>query len=70
MPGANVRVAYVGYRDFGDIGDEEHFDILHFTNDVVRAKEKIGRSKASGGRDWPEDVIGGIKKALKFDYEA
>ena len=44
LPGANVRVAYVGYRDFGDRGDEEHFDVLNFTNDIVRAKEKIGRS--------------------------
>ena len=43
-PQAKVRVGYVGYRDFGDIGDEQHFDVLNFTEDIIRAKEKIGRS--------------------------
>lgn len=67
---AKIRIGYVGYRDFGDSGDEEHFDILRYTEDVEAAKRKIKSSSASGGGDAPEDVIGALQKGLKFKHEA
>ena len=42
---------------------------MPFTNDLVRAKEQIGRSRAGGGMGC-EDVIGGFREALNFDYRA
>ena len=34
--GAKIRVAYVGYRDFGDRGDYMHFDYLDYTTDLKK----------------------------------
>ena len=31
---ATIRAAYVGYRDFGDMGDRDHFDVLDYTSDL------------------------------------
>ena len=58
---SKFRVGYIGYRDFGDEGDFEHFDKLEYTEDLEKAKEKIKASRASGGGDQAEDVIGGLE---------
>ena len=41
---AKIRAAYVGYRDFGDIGDDRHFDIIDYTTDLKAVQEKIKKS--------------------------
>lgn len=38
---AKIRAAYVGYRDFGDIGDRKHFDIMDYTTDLKVVQNKI-----------------------------
>lgn len=65
-----IRVAYLGYRDFGNPGDEQHFDVLDYTEDIQMVKDKIKKSKAMGGGDIPEDVTGALKRALQFKREA
>ena len=30
----------------------------------------IARSEAKGGRDWPEDLLGCLDKALKFNFQS
>jgi hypothetical protein len=54
--GLVVRVAFVGYRDFGDT---EHFQIKKFTENVSEIKTYIEeKCKPCGGDDFPEDVAG------------
>ena len=38
---AELRVAYVGYRDFGDDGDDRHFDYIDYTTDLEKVSKKI-----------------------------
>jgi hypothetical protein len=52
-----VRVAFVGYRD---IRDTERFCVAPFTSDLDKVKSFISKQVADGGRDWPEDVQGGL----------
>lgn len=56
-----VRVCFVGYRD---IKDTERFCVKPFTEDLDDVKAFISKVKADGGRDWPEDVQGGLQQAL------
>lgn len=65
-----IRVGYLGYRDFGDKGDVDHFDIMDYSEDIRSVKEKIKKSKARGGGDIPEDLTGALKRALKFKHDA
>lgn len=62
-----VRVAFVGYRD---ISDTERFCVAPFTSDLDKVKNFISKQVADGGRDWPEDVQGGLNQALKLDWQA
>jgi hypothetical protein len=57
-----VRVCFVGYRD---IKDDVRFCVKPFTEDLDDVKAFISNVKADGGRDWPEDVQGGLNQALK-----
>jgi len=57
-----IRVSFIGYRD---IGDDDHFMIKPFTENVVELKDYIAKVKAAGcGGDIPEDVSGGLKHCL------
>ena len=38
---ADINAAYIGYRDFGDIGDDKHFDIIDFTTNLEKVSKKI-----------------------------
>ena len=64
-PGLNVRVAFVGYRD---IKDSERFRIQELTDDIELVKNFISKTEASGGADMPEDVQGGLNKALNLSW--
>lgn len=61
----SIRISFVGYRD---INDKNIFYHLPFNTDVGLVKEVIGRVKADGGDDIPEDVQGGLKMALMQDW--
>ena len=38
---AKIRAAYVGYRDFGDRGDDRHFDVMDYTTDLKQVEDKL-----------------------------
>ena len=56
-----VRVCFVGYRDHSD---SPRFSIIDFTEDAKAVRDFINKTKASGGKDCPEDVAGGFRKCL------
>jgi hypothetical protein len=41
---------------------------MSFTKEIKSVKEMIMKSKADGGDDYPEDVLGALDHALKFDF--
>ncbi|KAI1707811.1 alpha-kinase family domain-containing protein [Ditylenchus destructor] len=56
-----VSLAFVGYRDFGDANQ---FELLPFTESAEDFRQFCGKVVAVGGGDHPEDVFGGLKKAI------
>ena len=66
-PTLKVRVAFVGYRDFGDGKDQ--YSTIDFTENPEIVKSFISKQAASGGGDAPEDVQGGFHKALGMSWE-
>ena len=65
-PKLKVRVAFVGYRDFGDGADQ--YSTIDFQEDVSSVKAFIAKQNATGGSDHPEDVQGGFHKALGMSW--
>ena len=63
--GLQVRVSFVGYRDFGD---SKRFNIHPFTFDLGKVKEFISKIEADGGDDTCEDVQGGLFKCLGLNW--
>jgi hypothetical protein len=60
-----IRVSFVGYRDFGDA---KHFEIKPFTEDVDSVKNFISGLVATGGNDTAEDVSGGLRQILDLNW--
>ena len=60
--GIKIRVSIVSYRD---IGQEEQYVILPFTEDESVPKQFLERLETKNGFDYPEDVAGGLQKALE-----
>lgn len=65
-----VRAAYVGYRDYGDIGDKLHFDVMDYSTDLEKVANKIKSSRASGGGDPAEDVKGALDMAYSLSHSS
>lgn len=63
--GLTTRVAFIGYRD---IKDESRFEMMEFTENVQSVRNFINKVVATGGGDFPEDVTGGLDKALKLNW--
>ena len=57
----DVQICFVGYRDHCD---SERFAIKNFSSDVDDVKKFISGVRAIGGGDFPEDVVGGLRKCL------
>lgn len=55
------RVSFVGYRD---VKDKRRFELMPFNQNVEDVKAFIGKVKADGGDDEPEDMQGGLKLCL------
>jgi len=64
--GSFVRVSFVGYRDFGD--GANLYSIMDFSYDTEAVKQFISEARAMGGADLPEDVQGGLKRALELNW--
>jgi hypothetical protein len=61
-------VAFVGYKDWCD--GQDHFEVFDFSSHIVNFQSFIGRIRATGGGDDPEDVLGGIDRALSLSWPA
>ena len=59
----NFRFGSVFYRDKIDEPDDEN-EFFQFTDNMKDLQEKIGKVKATGGGDLPEDWVEGYKIAL------
>ncbi len=62
---AEVRVAVVGYKDHKD---KLNIQFLDFTVSSERVFTFLSTLQASGGGDTPEDVLGGIQRALNASW--
>uniref|UniRef100_A0A914QHB4 VWFA domain-containing protein n=1 Tax=Panagrolaimus davidi TaxID=227884 RepID=A0A914QHB4_9BILA len=60
-----LRLSLIGYRDHCD---EKQFEILNFTESPEEFREFVSSVPADGGGDQPEDVFGGIEKALELPW--
>ena len=60
-----MRVSFVGYRD---VADKPRFEIFEFSEDLDACAKFIGTMRATGGGDTPEDVQGGLQKALEMKW--
>ena len=63
-----VKVAFVGYRDHKD--GPNRVESLPFTDDVDRFKDFVSNISASGGKDTPEDVFGGLEAAVNLGWSS
>ncbi|KAH6713172.1 elongation factor-2 kinase EFK-1B isoform [Leptodontidium sp. MPI-SDFR-AT-0119] len=63
---AEVRVAVVSYKDHSD---NPNVEFLDFTPSAEQVSQFLGRLNAYGGRDTPEDVLGGINQALNASWK-
>ena len=61
-----VRVAFVGFRDFGD--GNNIFSVHDFTSDIKAIKDFISNQRARGGGDLPEDVVGAMHQVLQLSW--
>eukprot|EP00041_Stephanoeca_diplocostata_P026006 m.693396 g.693396 ORF g.693396 m.693396 type:complete len:711 (+) comp22872_c0_seq3:173-2305(+) len=64
-------IAFVGYKDWSD--GEDHCEVLPFPQksgrtDIVGFKTFVSNIKAGGGGDFPEDVLGGLAKAVGLTW--
>lgn len=62
-----VRVAFVGYRDYFDT---ERFILVDFTTDLTTFRADIAHVTAVGGGDIPEDMAGGLWQASQLSWRA
>ena len=62
-----VRVAFVGYRDYFDT---ERFVLVDFTTDLSKFRADIAHVTAVGGGDIPEDMAGGLWQASQLSWRA
>lgn len=60
------RLAFIGYRDYGD---KEQFIVIPFTTDIESVRNEISLIKAFGGDDTPEDVAGSFKKISELNWQ-
>ena len=65
----NVRVAFVGYRDYRD---HDRVVVADFAplKDCARVVDVIGQQCASGGADEPEDVACGLRACCDLAWES
>ena len=64
---AQVRVAFVGYKDYGE---PNHPTVHDFTCDVSRISAFLCGLKAEGGGDSCEDVLTGLEAALNLTWSS
>lgn len=65
FPQADIRVAFIGYRDYKD---NEEIVLCDFTEDHKYVRDLIKNTQAMGGDDLPENVSKAYKIASKLNW--
>jgi Mg-chelatase subunit ChlD len=63
---ANVRLAIVAYRDYGDVPE---FQTIDFTDDLDAFRTGVAGLRADGGGDTPEAVNEAMHLATRLDWD-
>ncbi len=63
---SQVRIAVVSYKDHSD---SPNIQFLDFTTSADEVSRFLNTLSATGGADAPEDVLGGIQKALQASWK-
>jgi len=63
--GVTLRLGLIGYRDFKD---SVRFEILDFTTNTELFRSVCASIVASGGDDFPEDLAGGLREAVRLSW--
>lgn len=63
---ANVRLAIVAYRDYGDVPE---FQTIDFTGDLDAFRSGVAGLRADGGGDTPEAVNEAMHLATRLDWD-
>ena len=69
-PGAKIRLSFVGYRDFDNIGEKRKYEIVDFTENIETFILSIKKFECYGGGDQPEDIAGALNEALKLNWKS
>ena len=64
-----VRLGFIGYRDYLDNKNMEYFKFPELSNDVAYFKNSLESVKVGGGGDC-EDMVGGLVRALEYDWKS
>ena len=64
-----VRLGFIGYRDYLDNKNMQYYKFPELTNDVASFKQAIESIKVEGGGDC-EDMVGGLMNALGYDWSS
>lgn len=57
FPEAEIRLGMLAYRD---ISDSNRFEIFEFSTNITNFENFVGKLKATGGGDTPEDITEGF----------
>ena len=70
-PCANIRISFVGYRDYVEVSKPEgQYVSIDFTGNIHEVEEFISNIDAYGGGDEPEDIAGAFKLALDMNWQS
>ena len=70
-PCANIRISFVGYRDYVEVSKPEgQYVSIDFTPNIHEVEEFISNIDAYGGGDEPEDIAGAFKLALEMNWQS
>jgi hypothetical protein len=68
-PHAIIRVSFVGYRDYDLTEESKRYSIMDFSDNIDEVKDFIANVRArGGGGDGPEDLAGGLFRALQQSW--
>ena len=64
-----VRLGFIGYRDYLDGKEWEYYKYPELTNDVGAFKRAVESIRVGGGGNC-EDMVGGLVNALEYDWNS
>ncbi|CAE7565971.1 vwkA [Symbiodinium sp. CCMP2592] len=64
-PQLNLQLGFLGYRD---VGDQQQFQILDFTQSHATFEGFVAKMTADGGADAAEDVAGALRRVADFKW--